>query len=274
MKMKKSAFIPKNEVAAMWFLLILNILLNVFLSYQKLSEHSLLLVHTLTMVVCSLFPAGALLRTCFYLKSWDMAKKAWCLLALGFTFWFYKELYQAVSQLAFGHTLSIPSLADAGWFIGFIPIFMSILFLLYGYHCTGFLYGHWAKYASLISLVSFLEILLMYKLLIHIVYSPALPLLHKFVLLMYPVSDLALLGVTFFLVLITSVLGKGLLSRPWKYLAVGFVLLSVSDILYSYYRWFNVYPLGSTLDIMKTSGYLFIALSAFYQKDLMERFQA
>lgn len=257
----------------MWSVLILSMFLNVFLYHQKLSEHSQLLIRNITLVVSSLFAAGALLRTSLYLKSWDTAKKAWTLLAIGFIFWFYKEIYQAVIELGFGYTLAIPSWSDMGWFGGFIPVFLSLLLLLYGYHKTGFLYGHWLKYAFLISMISLLEILLMYKLLIHILYCPTISLLHKSVLLMYPLSDLALLAVTFFLVLITSVLGKGLLSRPWKYLAIGFVLLSVSDILYSYYCWFNLYSIGSAVDIMKTSGYLFIALSAFYQKDLMERFK-
>lgn len=267
----KSLF--KNEILWMWSILLASILAtSVFYSLKNTGENTLLLVRNITLIVCSLFAVGALFRTTLYLITWDIARKSWGLLALGFTFWFCKEMYQAIIELGFGHPLHIPSPADALWLAGFIPICISLVLFLYGYHRTGFLYGHWIKYALIILLVSFLEVMLTYKFLIHIIYSPTLNTVKKCILLSYPLSDLALLALTFFLVLVTSVLGKGLLSRPWKYLAIGFALLSVSDILYAYYSWFQCYSLGSAVDIMTTAGYLFIALSAFYQKELMEKF--
>lgn len=273
LNMEKLKPLFKNEIVWMWSILLTNILVtSIFYSSKNIEKDTLLLVRNITLMVCSLFAAGALFRTTLYLKSWDMTKKSWSLLALGFTFWFYKEIYQTIMELGFGHSLSIPSPADALWLAGFISMCISLVLFLYGYHRTGFLYGHWAKYAFIILLVSFLEIILTYKFLIYIIYSPTLNVVEKCILLFYPLSDLVLLALTFFLVLVTSVLGKGLLSGPWKYLATGFVLLSVGDILYSYYSWFQSYSLGSAIDIMTAAGYLFMALSAFYQKELMERF--
>jgi hypothetical protein len=112
----------------------------------------------------------------------------------------------------------------------------------------------------------------MAKLFMPIIYDPNTNFTEKFFTLIYPAADLAILMLSFIMVLITSILGKGLLSKPWKYLVIGFVMLSVGDILYSYASWVGDYGPGSYLDMLWNGGYLFIALSAFYQKELMERF--
>ena len=105
-----------------------------------------------------------------------------------------------------------------------------------------------------------------------VLYDPQINIAGKVFTLMYPVFDIFILMLAFFMVLITSLLGKGILSKPWKFLVTGFVLISVGDIIYSYYNWTGNYQTGSYLDITWNFGYLLIAVSAFYQKELMEKF--
>jgi hypothetical protein len=262
-----------NEPQAMWLVTIVLLIINfVFYKFRIGGTEMLTLAGDLFPVICSLFAAGALFRITFYLKSWDLTKTAWLLLAFGLFFWFLGESSFAVTELALGRTPGVPSLGDGFWLCGIFPIITALILLIYGYHRTGFFIGNTAKYIFVIIAMSVLEIVLIAKVCIPILYAPQLSVLEKIFTLVYPVLDMVILLLVFFLVLITSVLGKGLLSKPWKYLAIGFALNAVADILYSYYNWLGAYSTGSYIDLMWNCGYLFIALSAFYQKDLMERF--
>jgi hypothetical protein len=262
-----------NEPQAMWLTIITLMVINfIFYKYRIGGPETLTLVGDLFPVVCSLFAAGALLRVTFYLKTWDLTKTSWLLLAFGFFCWFLGESFFAITELALGRTPGVPSLADGFWLCGIFPIITALILLIYGYHRTGFLIGRTVKYVFVIIGVSILEIVLIAKICMPILYAPQLSVLEKVFTLVYPVLDMVILMLVFFLVLITSVLGKGLLSKPWKFLAIGFALIAVADILYSYFNWLGAYNTGNYIDMMWNSGYLFIALSAFYQKDLMEKY--
>lgn len=261
-----------NEPRAMWLVTITLILINFIFYYFHIGGPEILtLVGDLFPVICSLFAAGALFRVTFYLKTWDLTKTAWLLLAFGLFCWFLGESSFAVTELALGRTPSVPSMADGFWLCGIFPIIAALTMFIYGYHRTGFIIGHTMKYVFVIAAVSMLEIILISKICMPILYAP-ISILEKIFTLVYPILDMVILMLVFFLVLITSVLGKGLLSKPWKYLVIGFAMISVADILYSYYNWLGAYNTGSYIDIIWNSGYLFIALSAFYQKDLMEKY--
>ena len=262
-----------NEPQAMWLVAITLMVINfVFYKFRIGGPDTLTLIGDLLPVICSLFAVGALFRITFYLKTWDLTKTAWLLLAFGLFCWFLGEGSFAVTELALGRTPGVPSLADGFWLCGIFPIITALTLFIYGYQRTGFLIGHTLKYVFVIVAVSLLEVLLIAKICMPILYAPQLSVLEKVFTLVYPILDMVILMLVFFLVLITSVLGKGLLSKPWKFLVIGFALIAVADILYSYLNWMGAYSTGSYIDMMWNSGYLFIALSAFYQKELMEKY--
>ena len=261
-----------KETTAMWLVAISLMVINFIFYYFKIGgEDTLTVAGDIFPVVCSLFAAGALFRVTFFLKTWDLTKTAWLLLAFGLFCWFLGECSFAVTELVLGRTPAVPSLADGFWLCGVFPIIAALVLLIYGYQRTGFLIGHTVKYVFVIIGVSVLEIALIAKVCMPILYAP-LSVLEKVFTLVYPVLDMVMLMLVFFLVLITSVLGKGLLSKPWKFLVIGFAFNAVADILYSYYNWLGAYSTGSYIDLMWNIGYLFIALSAFYQKELMEKY--
>lgn len=262
-----------NEPQAMWLVIITLMVINfIFYKFRIGGPDMLTLVGDLFPVICSLFAVGALFRVTFYLKTWDLTKTAWLLLAFGLFCWFLGECSFAVTELALGRTPGVPSLADGFWLCGIFPIIAALILFIYGYHRTGFLIGHTIKYVFVIISIAMLEVVLIAKICMPILYTPQLSVLEKVISLIYPTLDMVILMLVFFLVLITSVLGKGLLSKPWKFLVIGFALIAVADILYSFYNWLGTYSTGSYIDMMWNSGYLFIALSAFYQKDLMEKY--
>ncbi len=262
-----------NELRAMWIVAIIIMVINfIFYKFFIGGEATVLMIGDIMPVICGLFAAGALFRVTFYLKTWDLTKVAWLMLALGFLFWWLGECLYAIVELGMGVTPAVPSLADAFWFCGIVPIFVGMILFIVGYHRTGFIIGHWSKYVLVSFLISIVQILLMARFFMPLIYDPNITMVEKFFTLIYPITDLGILMLAFVMVLITSQLGKGLLSKPWKYLVIGFVMLSVGDILYSYLNWLGQHNTGSYLDLLWNGGYLFIAISAFYQKDLMERF--
>jgi hypothetical protein len=68
---------------------------------------------------------------------------------------------------------------------------------------------------------------------------------------------------------ITSLFG-GTITRPWKYLTIGFISFTVADLLFSYLSWQDAYGSGNLIDVAWHLGYLIIGLSALYQRELIE----
>ena len=62
----------------------------------------------------------------------------------------------------------------------------------------------------------------------------------------------------------------GLVKAPWLLISIGFLLMGVSDIFYSYMNWNNTYGSGSFIDLGWNLGYLLIAMSGVYQKSLVK----
>jgi len=71
---------------------------------------------------------------------------------------------------------------------------------------------------------------------------------------------------------ITSLFGEGTVSKPWKYLALGFLSFAFADLLYSYLSWQDKYGSGNFIDIAWHMGYLLIGFAGLYQRKLVETF--
>ena len=94
--------------------------------------------------------------------------------------------------------------------------------------------------------------------------------LEKFLYFFYPISDLLMILPAFFLIYITRLFGKGMLSKPWRVLALGFLIMAVADMSYSYLDWQDLYKTGNFIDMLWDVSYWLIGLSGFYQIEIME----
>jgi hypothetical protein len=92
----------------------------------------------------------------------------------------------------------------------------------------------------------------------------------KLFYLFYPVADIFIVLPALAIMYLSSLFGKGLISRPWKLLALAFILFSAADIMYSYLDWNDSYGRGNFIDLAWNLGYLSIAFSAAYQSELLE----
>ena len=109
-----------------------------------------------------------------------------------------------------------------------------------------------------------------YFLLIPIAQDPETNLLAKVFYFYYPIADLLVVVPAAILMYITSLFGRSLISMPWRMMALGFLLFTIADMLYSYLGWNDVYGNGNLIDVLWHSGYLFIGLSGLYQKELLD----
>jgi uncharacterized membrane protein YhhN len=71
---------------------------------------------------------------------------------------------------------------------------------------------------------------------------------------------------------ITSLFGKGMISRSWKYLSIGLILFTLADLAYSYLSWKDLYGDGNLIDLAWHAGYLIIGLAGLNQRELIKSF--
>ncbi|MDD5066617.1 MAG: hypothetical protein PHF84_06175 [bacterium] len=256
-----------------WTLTISIVLINIFLFITRIGgEPVQLITGDLLPVLCSFMAIIGLFSAFTSFKTWDQAKVSWMLLLTGIFSWFIAEAIYFFFEVIKKYNMEelYPSAADVFWLFGYIPLFTGMILLIIGYKKSGLTFGPWK---SRLLLIGFLFLIitggLIIKLLIPIIKDTETPPLGKFVYLFYPIGDLCLLLPVGLLAYITSLFGKGVFSRPWQYITLGFLLFAISDILYSYLSWLSLYKAGSVTDFGWNIGYLLVAIAGFYQNKLV-----
>ncbi len=253
---------------AMAVVLVLNALVYFF---KPGGEAVLTIVSDFLPIVCAGAAVVMLASTLSAFKVMDQTKAAWLLLFLGIGLFFLGEVLYGVQELFLGVDLDevFPSIADAAWSLGYLPIFAGLLMLLIGYVQAGFPMGNFAKYLvaglALLGLGAFLIVTLFAPILA----DETLSGLTGFFYLFYPLADLVLLVPALILAAVTATLGRGMLARPWMLIAAGFALLGIADIAYSSLDWQGLYGPGSAIDIAWNAGYCVIGLAGLYQARLV-----
>jgi hypothetical protein len=139
-----------------------------------------------------------------------------------------------------------------------------------GYKRSGFPMGNPKVYLALFVLYVMLFSIVSYFLLIPIIKDPETKGLQTFFYLFYPIADIFLVVPAAILMYITSLFGKGTISKPWKYLAFGFICFTFADLFYAYLSWGGHYGSGNFIDVAWHLGYLLIGFSGLHQKELVE----
>src|SRR5574341_622609 len=197
----------------------------------------------------------------------------WALVALGLWLWLVAEIVFAVYDVTLGDDAPYPSLADAAWLLGYIPFFVAF----------------WLRYRSLrvspepLPLAIILGVVLVMVVLSAVfVFTPIIADIETgsrpegAVNVAYPVGDLVLALGALFSVLALS---GGQLSRPWVFVAAGFVVVAIADLLYGYGAWNGLYLntaregynlLTWASDIPYFSSYVLMAFGVFMQARLQK----
>jgi hypothetical protein len=239
--------------------------------YQAIGSVTVLWLYDVTLVLFAL--AGAILALLLW-RSFirgEVLKAIWGSMGLGLLLWATGEVIWVFYELVLQQDSPYPSAADIAFVIGYIPLF-SALILRYRSLRTrpapGWRAGAWLAFAVLAALA------IVFVIGPIVTYPDYDRPIEKFLGVLYPLGDLALaLGV---LLIALSLMG-GALSIPWTLIAVGFMVVSVSDLLFTYATWHEIYLAGpdtgvnlitAMSDIQYYASYVFIAFGLYMQARL------
>jgi len=265
----------KNSMR-LWILGGILLLLNVVMyATQWGGETVLTYFSNILAIVFALLATFCLFMAVRSFKENDFTKKAWTVLFAGILIYSVAELIYAILELGYQLDMNeaFPTLADYFWTIAYIPVVGGLLMMLSGYKKSGFPMGNPSIYITISAAALFMAVLIIYYMLIPIIIDTETSIWAKFFYLFYPIGDVIVVIPAVILMYITSLFGKGILSRPWKYLAIGFICFTVADLLFAYLDWSGLYGSGNFIDLLFNAGYLFIGLAGLYQKELIESFK-
>jgi len=251
--------------------IILNAIIYVFSAVRETANFYGIMSNILE-ALCAMTAALGLFVAFRILKKWDMIKTSWMLLFVGFGLYAVAEMVYASLAIAFHVNPSeiFPTAADYVWTLGYIPLCAGIAMLYYSYKKSGFAQGSKKFYLCLSAFLLAFAAVLVYFLFMPILKDPKTSLEAKVLYIFYPTADIFLIANALSLVYITRFFGVGLVSRPWKCIAFGFMFITAADVAYSYLNWTGQYAAGSVIDMGWNTGYLLIGLAGFYQKELID----
>ncbi len=265
-----------KKTTLLWIISGILIFINIIFYLTGLGGDTVLLyVSDLLPIICSLVASICLITAFKGFKEYDYTKIAWAMISIGITLSFIAESLYGYQEIVLKTNMNevFPTIADYFWCIGYIPLFAGLFMMFLGYKRSGFPMGSPRVYIMLILSYLILFVIVSYFLLIPIIKDPETEGLATFFYLFYPIADIFLVVPAAILMYITSLFGKGSISRPWKYLALGFLSFAFADLLYSYLSWQDKYGSGNLIDVAWHLGYLLIALSGLYQRELVDEFK-
>lgn len=235
-----------------------------------------LMNRTLTTAIADLLPVISgllavffLWKPCALLRSWDSTKICWSMLLTAIAFSTMGEITFGIMEALMGMEMGDYSLADVFWIPGYSMLLAAMLIMLQSFRKSGFDPGRKSVYLSLFGLFCTIASVVTVLLVAPIISDTTVRGLGKLVLSSYPLIDLLLLPTAMAIAYITNQFGGGAVSRPWRFISVGVLLWSVSDISYSYMEWIDIYSSGSFIDLGWNLSYLFIAAGAVQQQHLL-----
>lgn len=181
------------------------------------------------------------------LKTGSLNSLLWLGLTIGWAMWTIAELWWAIASII-GQEVPFPSWADFFWLVGYIPLYFAL----------------WRRFRTLpkssssaqrvgVGILSLLVLGLTIVLVIlpSIQASDSSAIVENIISILYPLADTLLL--IFVLQLLLSY-QQGMYGRAWRWIAFGFVLSSIGDLLVSYATINNLYYPEQQVNLLSTLG--------------------
>jgi hypothetical protein len=163
------------------------------------------------------------------------ARRVWTYLLAGMVLWAMGDLIWAFYALILQIDVPYPSWADAIWISGYFFLFVGLYAQFRAYNTPP---GQ-RVWLSIVVFALVLIALTGYFVLWPIIQSfDSDRLLESLLNIFYPMLDLVLLPLCF---LILGTLGEGKLAVSWKIITVGFMIRAVSDLIFAYITWQEIY---------------------------------
>ncbi len=258
----------------MWIVTGIIILVNL-LTYLWVKGKALLYVSDLLPVVCAFLSLLGVLSAFRGFKTFDLAKIAWFLIFIGLLFNFIAEstygFMEIVVQTDMNETF--PTMADLFWCAAYLAFFSGLALMIVGYRRSGMPLGKLKTNIGLSLFFVIVSIIVIIFLCIPVISDDETDAFSKVVYLWYPIGDVLVVSMALMLISMMSQFGIGKISLPWILLASGFLFFTISDLLYSYLGWQELYHNGNLIDLGWNVGYLLIGLAGLYQRQLVESIQ-
>ncbi|MFT3739520.1 MAG: hypothetical protein QM786_12240 [Breznakibacter sp.] len=262
-----------KKTRLLWLVSLALVAINLFFYLTLASGHDVIKYVSNLLPIITSFIALICLGAAFKsFKELDLTKISWLLIGLGTFFNLMAETTYATLDLHYHMDMNkvYPTLADFFWCAAYIPLFAGIFSMFVAYKNSGFPMGELRIYILFGVVFIATSVSIMLFLLIPVIKDPNTELFAKIFYLFYPIADLILVAPSVILMYITCLFGKGIISRPLRYLAVGFILMTVADLLFAVLNWQGAYSGGNFIDVGWNMGYLSIGLAALYQKELID----
>ncbi len=260
-----------KKIGFMWIIIAIIILLNVSLYiFKPFDRDVLLLVAHILPNLCALIAVISLYLTFNSLKILDETKAAWLLLLIGIFLYFLGEFTYAYYEIIAIIKIPYPSLADGFRLAGYIFLSGGLIYLVVGFKRAGVPFGSWREFAGIGLLLGVIFCLFSLEFFIPVITTEGISDWEKILDIAYPAGDLLLIFLTLILLRITALLGKGIFSKPWKYMVAGFIFMGAGDLFFIYYTWKDIYKIGSYIDLFVYLGYLMIAMGALSQRKIIK----
>lgn len=200
--------------------------------------------------------AGLALKR-YWGKPGDKFSRIWLSFTLGMIFWFLGELGWAIYTLALNVEVPYPSIADAAWFIGYIPLFAAFHGYVRNFQFTisRKLFRISAVIIDLVCFVSFAYFVT--PVFADMAGKDAMAIAFD---VAYPALDFVLLGYALLTLLIFL---RGRIAFAWALISSAVFMFALADMLFSYTTLQGTYFNGHPLELAFHFGYILYAL-AFY----------
>lgn len=205
----------------------------------------------------------------------DVSKRIWGLVAVSMVAWTIAEILWGYYEVVLGQEVPYPSIADFLWIVGYFPLYAAML-IQYRLFQTFPSQRQRLQIALLAVVFALAAGFLVLKPIIEGFESERF--LEGLVNIAYPVLDSVLLVLTLAIVFF---LEQGRFGFTWRLLGLGFVVMSVGDLLFSYATWNGVYAPESQLNAITLAidtsyyvSYLLLGLGAYSYRLISDPLQA
>lgn len=213
-------------------------------------------------ILFSLLAVVALGIVPFAFKRREPQRVSWMLIAAGVFCYFLGESAWALLSWLDGNEVPFPSIADAFWLLGYIPLYWGLISVNRTIKAR-----LWIREALTLGLFSIVITFVMsYFVFWPIITSTEISLVEKVLDLAYPLLDMFLLLMACSIMLLYE---KGVFGAPWLIIMTSFIAFSFSDILFSYLTWNDLYREGDFVDLGWLVAYALIMAGAWLQTSIL-----
>ncbi|HTX90004.1 MAG TPA: hypothetical protein VMC09_02210 [Anaerolineales bacterium] len=199
----------------------------------------------------------------------DQNRLLWLGLTVGWLFWTIAEFWWGFASLL-GQNVPYPSWADFFWLVGYIPMFVALLTRVRRLPQR---ISSMQTAGILASILVSLGATIFFVLIPIIRENDPAAVLESILNILYPVVDLVLLILVFQILFVYQ---QGMYGRAWGWLSAGFLLHSLSNLLFSFTTTANLYNPGGQVnllfnilvDVPYNLGYLFWLIGLFIVRDV------